>query len=63
MQGEILYSDTDSVYCVVPIENNNINNFTFKTTLGVKNEIKIKDASQFVCIGSKAYAYTNDNKV
>ena len=29
-------------------------------TFGIKNEIKFNDASEWVALGSKAYAYTNE---
>ncbi|CAL6102645.1 Conserved_hypothetical protein [Hexamita inflata] len=61
-KGEILYSDTDSCYCLVPIEFKSVQNFPLKMTLGIKNEIAISDANEWVCIGSKAYAYTNGKK-
>jgi hypothetical protein len=54
-----LYSDTDSVYCVVPIKYADIQGFPLRCTLGVKNEIKFNDANEWVCIGAKSYAYTN----
>jgi DNA polymerase elongation subunit (family B) len=58
-EGEILYSDTDSVYCVIPNKYADMDGFALATTLGVKNEMKIKDANEWVCIGAKSYAYTN----
>jgi len=54
-----LYSDTDSVYCMIPLKFKDVEGFSLKRTLGVKNEIAFKDANHFVCIGSKAYAYKN----
>ena len=59
MSGKVLYSDTDSVYCVLD-KNVNVDGFLFDSTLGIKNEVKItKDVKEWVCIGSKAYSYTD----
>jgi hypothetical protein len=44
---------------VIPNKYANVEGFALATTLGVKNEIKFQDANEWVCIGAKAYAYTN----
>ena len=39
-KGMLLYSDTDSAYCLVPIEYD-VKGFTLKGTFGVKTEEKL----------------------
>ena len=47
----------------MPIEYKDIKGFSLKTTFGVKNECKISDSNEFVCIAPKQYAYKNDTKI
>ena len=56
-----MYSDTDSVYCVIPNKFKDINGFSLGLTFGVKNEIKFQDASEWVALGSKSYSYKNEH--
>ena len=34
----------------------------FKMSFGIKNECHLKDATEWACIGSKCYSYTNGEK-
>ncbi|CAL5977910.1 Conserved_hypothetical protein [Hexamita inflata] len=61
--GTVLYSDTDSVYCILDEKYKDLSGFSFKNSFGVKSEEKLKNVTEFVCIAPKQYGYKNkDNK-
>ncbi|CAL6094654.1 Conserved_hypothetical protein [Hexamita inflata] len=60
-QGTVLYSDTDSVYCILNKKYKDLSGFSFKNTFGVKAEEKLKNVTEFVCIAPKQYGYKNIN--
>ncbi|CAL5976270.1 Conserved_hypothetical protein [Hexamita inflata] len=61
--GTVLYSDTDSVYCILDKKYKDLTGFSFKNSFGVKSEEKLQNVTEFVCIAPKQYGYKNkDNK-
>ena len=57
MGGVVLYSDTDSVYCVLDNKYKDLQGFPFKNTFGVKAEEHLTDVFEFACIAPKQYGY------
>lgn len=51
--GTLLYSDTDSCYCLLDKKYSGLKGFALKSTFGVKTEQKIDDANEFVAIAPK----------